>query len=468
MGTETTDNYVSILRYLLTKTDAVQQYMEQVDKYRLFDREPMLYFIWESVRAFYERHRKVTSANTLERILKTRFAEWSNPDINEVRTLSIAKYACTPITDDTEEKFIQDTLQSMLLDKVRNSVVQNLTANHDIEDVLETASRDMQSQTPGRPQIIDVFDNFEEDIAAVTKNPLGVPFIDDMIEGGMSPGEILGFIMPTGTGKTTLGLQISDALVLAKKKVAYFSFEQPLRGDIMLRQAVLASQGIRSEWRAYAAAVQRNPQERSRMEAYISPQYLKTFNKFRPYWKENFRFIDYTRPDCTLKHIDSLFRELDELHKQSGFRAEYMILDWWGLVINQLMLHQLTKSGGEYLRLFRQQTLKAVQANCIERGIHLIVFHQASGQAAARGPAARPTSHDAQEDKNFNNMFTYGFASGTKDDNGNILMVADKARNCARSKVRLHIDGQRCRLVPISDDEDTDTYAEPVEVETEF
>ncbi len=64
------------------------------------------------------------------------------------------------------------------------------------------------------------------------KIPLGVEWLDMGQGGGMRPGETVGIIAPTGGGKTTLGMQIANALVNAGRCVGYLTLEQMFAGDL--------------------------------------------------------------------------------------------------------------------------------------------------------------------------------------------------------------------------------------------
>jgi len=76
-----------------------------------------------------------------------------------------------------------------------------------------------------------------------------------------------------------------------------------------------------------------------------------------------------------------------------------------------------------------------------------LVLHQASGAAAQKGPDALLTTHDAQEDKNLNNLFEFGFALSKLNSDQQCKINCDKARSAASTTGILQLAGEYCKFV---------------------
>ena len=79
------------------------------------------------------------------------------------------------------------------------------------------------------------------------------------------------------------------------------------------------------------------------------------------------------------------------------------------------------------------------------------LFHQLSGASAAK-VRTMASSFDAAEDKTFNNRMHFCFVLSRKERGGLVWCNADKARRYANRKLRLRLEGERCRFIgPIGD-----------------
>ena len=86
-----------------------------------------------------------------------------------------------------------------------------------------------------------------------------------------------------------------------------------------------------------------------------------------------------------------------------------------------------------------------------ERDARLLILHQTRGAAARKGSKAKPSSHDAQEDANLNNLFEFAFAMGKLNAQNRCGIVVDKARSTARTSGYLELDGEHCLFKTVSD-----------------
>ncbi len=65
--------------------------------------------------------------------------------------------------------------------------------------------------------------------------PLGIPWLDTMLAGGLADGEVFLFLGPTGGGKTTLATQIAWLRAMQRSHTVYITYDEPLEGYINSR-----------------------------------------------------------------------------------------------------------------------------------------------------------------------------------------------------------------------------------------
>jgi len=161
--------------------------------------------------------------------------------------------------------------------------------------------------------------------------------------------------------------------------------------------------------------------------------------------------------------IDSLFKILQDL-RDEGIDVSSMIIDWWGRIRDALIMSlEKTNVGDNEIRRLSRTWLHRMRTLAKENGVKLMIFHQLAGAVAERSTKHRPSSHSAQEDKNFNNMFDYCFTGGRKDENDEMVLIADKARTGANLEVRLKLNGACCKFEVADNPNDTVSLEEPKE-----
>ena len=80
---------------------------------------------------------------------------------------------------------------------------------------------------------IDIWDNTLEPMPQ--RQPLFINWLDELLDGGMYPGDVMLFIAPSGHGKTVLGTQLCREMCCNNQYEVYLSYDQALEGDIKSR-----------------------------------------------------------------------------------------------------------------------------------------------------------------------------------------------------------------------------------------
>jgi hypothetical protein len=285
-------------------------------------------------------------------------------------------------------------------------------------------------------------DNFLNRIVSLSRDPIGVPFIDSMLGGGMAAREKACFIIPTGCGKTTMGLQISDAKVTADEVVAYVQTEQELDGDLQQRICTLASGSSKKVWESLADAI-RDGDKTATLEKYLKPQELDRFQKMLPKWNQNFWFFDFTDAiRSPLRSVDQIFQAIADKENVTGRKVHTVIIDWWGRITDRIAA-QSTGDGAQ-VRLLNRTNMDILKGYCNTKNYRCIVYHQTAGAKISTKKAA--SANNAQEDTNFPQLFDYAFAMTQLNDRSEGMMTAAKVRRGSRNSVKVVLDGEHAKF----------------------
>ena len=289
-----------------------------------------------------------------------------------------------------------------------------------------------------RPPILNPFDNIRENLADSVKVPFGIDFIDEILDGGAVPGEFVGILAPPAGGKTTLALQIGDSVVRNNMGWCHASTEQSMKGDLSLRMACLASGMTRKQIRGGDAIM--CPEAEARLEA------------VKDAWRRNMRFLDLSRH--LIPSIPAFFDKVDEAQEELGNQTiRFLTIDWWGRMKDRFVRKLSERLSDAQVRMLSREWMDELRQEAMRRDIVLVLFHQLKGAVAGKGPKHKPTSHDAQEDTNFNNLMDFCFVIGKMTSGQVCRFYSDKARSTSRTERYIRLDGPHCKFLAATDDE---------------
>jgi RecA/RadA recombinase len=422
-----------VLSHLLRRHNIMDTARHQIPQSGIFDN-------YEEMRVVYDlaqRHFDLHNVTIPKDVLLVYFDEEASGVLPELR-LNIKQeierwYAKTDDwADDFVKTYITEYVRAAATERLRDDLIQHADDDSEIIKAIDSAKgvieRDLFISSP----ILNPFADIERNMDIAQRMPCGLPFIDNMVDGGFAIGEIFGILAPSGGGKTTLGLQAADGLVCDNKHVLYIGTEQRLRGDLSIRMFTLAARCSRKEFK--------NGYGR------VSPEVKKMLKDVTPRWTEYFHFVDMAN-----KEIPSINQVFDPLRTliESGQHPSLVILDWWGRLKDKLTLGMLNlTSDPTLLRAHARNWLHDVKQVAEDYNTRICVLHQLSGEQAAKGSKAKPNANQAQEDRNFNNMFDFCFAVGKMNSDNEAVFIADKARSSARTETYIQLDGEYCRFRP--------------------
>ena len=95
---------------------------------------------------------------------------------------------------------------------------------------------------------------FESSQTNRTPQPLGIPWLDSMLAGGLADGEVFLFLGPSGGGKTTISTQIAWLRAMQRSHTVYITYDEPLEGYIDNRFCSLMTGTPRPDFEKQAIA----------------------------------------------------------------------------------------------------------------------------------------------------------------------------------------------------------------------
>lgn len=426
------------LRHFLHRERIMETCRETVNTAGYFARYPILEVVWMILDHFFSEYDSLLTEEILRAELKKLFAEsspeedgYTEQDMNDLIT---DMYRPQP--------FAESIILSRISEAKKEYHLQNIRAGRGkVDDQIEEVRKagDL-SKVSARPVRVNIWEGLT-DIAQLNQHlktadryPTGVDFVDRALGGGVMPGEVIGFVMPTKAGKTTLGLQMACEAVLRGHYVLYIQFEQLITGDLAKRQIVLASGGTRKDWYGSDATKARpDLQDKVLKAAEIWAEYLYCYDTW----------VGSQNPLNDPSEVYDLVQEIEE---DSGRKVGLVILDWWGLMRNKL-LSANNINDEKMTRRKQQEWMHSIKHYSGHYAVPTILFHQVAGAAAAR-KSGTPTAHDAQGDKDWPNLMDACFVSSRKDTDSVVNFSLDTSRSTANMyNIRVKLDGEGCRFI---------------------
>jgi hypothetical protein len=439
-----------VLRHLILRSAMMKAVCEDVQKTQMFLNHKDLGLIWNVAYLYWKSYGGGVPFEVLSHDLRQcgSGAGILDSEVEQLCDMLKSWYSNPEFYD----KYVQDLVTAYLKDYATYHLRENLDIKspEELAGEIEQTSQVFRTNPFQRPEIRKPFENLQASLHLTPKIAFGVPFLDLPLGGGTRYGEAVGFIAPSGGGKTTIALQVAAGQVRHQKHVLYLSAEQPYEGDIATRICALAT-GMKRE--AFDGGF-----------AKIPPDALALLDTAMPLWNTYFHFVDLSDLDYEIQDVPAIFRPYEDLLRQ-GIHAELIILDWWGEVRDRLEETNSKKFDSAQRRESRsylsalKRCIKSDPSDLKNRpGTRLLVTHQLSGQASSKSPTYRVRTKDAQEDKNFDNRMDFCFVASGKDSDDNVRFYLDKARSTANWQGVYRLDGPHC-LFESTDPEEGTTSA---------
>lgn len=201
---------------------------------------------------------------------------------------------------------------------------------------------------------------FEMPMIDRVPQPLGIPWLDSMLDGGLAPGEIFLILGPTGGGKTTLATQIAWLRAMQRSHAVYITYDEPLEGYIENRFYSLMTGVPRPEFEKEAIAD-------------MSPEIQQRFQAWREAYGGFLHVHDASGAEHGTGGIADIIRTITD-ESNEGRRPDLVIVDW----VQCAVLKGMGRSGRSAREVSVQMDKYAEQfaTICRNHGIQGILMQQ--------------------------------------------------------------------------------------------
>lgn len=411
--------------------------------------ELLIKLVWCIARDFYKQFRTLPVYDQVMMELRSRMQAqpFFTPDwVQRGQELVVRVFSFQLQPFQSNGEWFRQMLESFLWQrtvsiKARTAVEQGNFSR----SMWDTISKDVQrSQISNAAEVTPFADPTGAMLGVTPRSPTGVPFLDSFLNGGTRPGELYGFLAPSGGGKTTLSNQLALGLGKRDRITAVFTYEQAPDNEYFVPVYAAATGIPRDRWELLRAG--------SPPQTILDEREMDLFKKACELIKKNIYWFDMSGGASQagaggVMEIDAKIRELNERFKgqldENGQprRVHAVIIDWfWPLVIrsydNQTVARGVKAMD---LRPYAQRVINEIKAMCQRHGVLGWLPHQANPAEAKK---KRDLSfEDAAELKSFA-WFMHGcWCLNKMDDTQTASIQFSKSRNTRASKAVLQLLG---------------------------
>lgn len=423
------DKLQALLLHLVrceTTLSTIGQLMEP----NIFDQQTEVCFhiIWSVSRKFWLAHKKAIPKPIMlvevKEILNTSGSMLIDEEKEKIFKMLDMIYAYD------EKHIVSDYVLPIAQLLLRQRKLSGIIANVDYEDLpawhdkLCNVSRAITiSKSNTR---VDLLAEDEPIYATEPRMRTGFTFFDQILGGGIRAPETYGLLGPTGGGKTTFAIQLMCELCKNQQHVAYFSFEQPIRGDL---SAKIYSCLTHIPYREF--------------EGDISDEAKDAIKKIRPLVGEYMHLFDHCDKDAGFGGFDEIdariYKECNE-----DRRPTMVIVDWILPMVERYMASKHIDTS--QMQSFCRNTTDQAGVLTNTYGTTCLMLHQLNAAAVQRGSKVKPEWTDAAECKTWAFLLNYAIALGNKDNNNCMWLRGSKARSNANMDIIIELDGEKSRF----------------------
>lgn len=473
---------------LIRSTQLLDKAVARIDTKRDLDGPNNLRYaiLWETLKDYYETGSKLPTHDVLLAELEQRVALADMLTVDDAEQLSLLVAAAFAKREERVQKELPDCekyLQDLLAEGLQSQVIAQINDQSKVlmnlpEFFHEMEERAQQISSVRVGAIRDLFSAQQAEAPPRPKVPTGCTFIDDYLDGGIRPGEIVGMLMPYGGGKTLTAMQIASNRVAQLRKdwvsdpnpnkklpLVYVFFYEEIEEDAFIRAM------------SYSARIERKILEEKRYDDFST----RELRNYKPYehrmWPGK---LD--QPDCKIPGERERF-EAKRLMLSRGLRVvcfngsnenysvqaadlmrgirsvidedqrendnpgvSLILIDYAGAAVDRhIEYHHKDES---YQRnLIGRLPLRAKTQLALHYDCGVIMYHQLNTTANSRAPGVAAKITDAAEARNFPENCDFCLMVGTKNDDGLAVISNVKQRRTGKKPDRVvKIDGLMCAM----------------------
>ena len=270
--------------------------------------------------------------------------------------------------------------------------------------------------------------------------PTGISFIDQMTEGGFAPGEAIGFIAPSGGGKTTIVNQLGVEMAKLGRRFAIFQYEQSLDGRYFssLYACATGIDRIKFSGSGHDIMSRLTDGEKKLVKAAEDTLAGRLFY----FDMSGSGLTGSSRGGGGPMEIDSILSDLE----RKGIYLDGFAIDWY-LPMASRMYSGTSQKRDE--RRFYQDIVDQLKRIAGRHKVFAWVNNQLA--PAKAGQRHRVSWDDSAEFKSFAWLLDVCFSMTSLDDYGHGILYAGKNRNAPKVTKAIALNGKIGRFCPVED-----------------
>lgn len=283
--------------------------------------------IWSVVQKFWNEHRKLMPQQFLETELRHR--------------LSLSSVHNQPHIQDSVFQLVytvynwQDLIPAYAFD-ILESFLHARRVSHFVVDAVEkygtSIPKPMWEELKNRDKNITFnsaaevapFASMDTMMVGIEpRDPTGVGFIDEFFNGGTRPGELYGFLAPSGGGKTTIANQLAVSIAKRDKLMVFFTYEQSLTTEYFVPVNATATHIARHRWESIGAG--------QKASEILTPEELIKAQTAVEKIRRNLIYVDMSKASGkkTGSGISDIERKIVEIQHRLGRSVHGIVVDWF-------------------------------------------------------------------------------------------------------------------------------------------
>jgi hypothetical protein len=352
--------------------------------------------MWAISREFYKQHGVMPPQLYLAGEGKKRLVDdFSGQGAAEEFDIKVATvFAADELRPDWGKELITEFLTRRRIDeKLRDAYEKNLPMKQRLHMWDQCREEKAKCEFTSSAEVSPFADFTKACVGVAPKKLLGIPFLDELMFGGYRPGELCGFLSPSGGGKTTMANQILIESARRERKALMLTYEQPLDNEYFIPVYAAATRIGRDIW-------DKMP-EGADVTQFLNEAQLNTFKDACGVIGKNLHYIDMSGSKSRdgsggIKEIEDKIIYTKE--KLGGL--DIVVLDWFWTIITRS--YETMKLGyGKHLdiRVYAQGFLSDLKAVVAKHGVFCWLPHQANPNEAKK--SKKLSFEDAAELKSF-------------------------------------------------------------------
>lgn len=412
---------------------------------QLFDNmtDPDCAFIWTMLQDYHKSCGDLPKPGALKGEIEIRLGNIPGlpPEMVE-STRQLADWITIKLHEELNEEHSRQYLFEAVAEGVRVKWSRGVAKLQSIEDMAkhaERARRDMALlQAPVMDARCDIFGSPEKFLVAQTRRPTCIHPLDMILGGGIASGEIMGFVAPTGCGKTSCCVAMASDWVMNNENVMLFTYEQEAKGDIAER---------------FYSYTLNESVELFRDKSYdmLDDELKARMAIIRDALGDKLTIVNMADPNLKLQ-MDARdpvadIREYVERNAKEGRPPALVMMDWFGAKVLQVASFAQRQYESPY-QVFGQSIIDGFRELASKHQFAGVITQQLSTEASKKSPSVKPMNTDVLNFKTFFNFMDCGVLLGTQT-KGKIRVghaVVGKNRRGSTGDRMIAFDGEHGKL----------------------